>query len=268
VTGATPPGEAGVPTATATTAGLQRPDAPQALLLHGIGGSSASFADQFPALGAVRHLIAWDAPGYAASPDPDAAPGMSGYAAAAAALLRGGGPADIVGVSWGGVVATRLALMYPELVRSLVLADTTRGSGRTAQGRDGMAARSAALTADGPRDFAARRGPRLLSDRAAPELADRVVRTMAASVRQPGYGYAAAAMAETDHSAQLADIRVPVLIVVGEHDNVTGVPESQAVAAAIPGARLVVIPGAGHLANQERPAEFNRAVLEFWEEAC
>lgn len=249
-------------------AGLDSEQAPEALLLHGIGGSSASFEAQFQAFGAVRRVIAWDAPGYAASGDPDEAPDLARFAATAARLLQGGRPADLVGVSWGGVIATRLALAYPELVRSLVLADSTRGSGRTPEGRAGMARRSAALSAEGAPAFASKRGPNLLSQGANPALVARVVANMAASVRQPGYGFAASSMAETDHSGVLSGLLVPTLVLVGEHDTVTGVAESRALADAIPGARLQVIPGGGHAANQERPAEFNRAVLEFWEEAA
>lgn len=249
-------------------AGLDAEQAPKALLLHGIGGSAASFEAQFEAFGAVRRVLAWDAPGYGASADPEAAPGLAGFAAAAAGLLQGGAPADVVGVSWGGVIATRLALAYPELVRSLVLADSTRGSGRTPAGRAGMARRSAALSAEGAGAFAAERGPNLLSKGANPALVARVVANMAASVRQPGYGFATSSMAETDHSAVLAGLLVPTLVLVGEQDTVTGVAESRALAEAIAGARLCVIPGAGHAANQERPAEFNRAVLEFWAEAA
>src|SRR4051812_11353409 len=82
------------------------------LLLHGIGGSADSFTGQFAELSARHRVLAWDAPGYARSADPAEPPGMSGYAAAAAALLRerDAAPAHVIGVSWGGVIATRLAL--------------------------------------------------------------------------------------------------------------------------------------------------------------
>src|SRR5262249_55030252 len=61
----------------------------------------------------------------------------------------------------------------------------------------------------------------------------------------------------------LGGVRVPTLVVVGEEDRVTPPPLSADLAARIPGARLVRIPGAGHIANIERPLEFNRLVLEF-----
>ncbi|GAA2632571.1 alpha/beta hydrolase [Actinomadura fulvescens] len=235
------------------------------LLLHGIGGCAASFDGQVEAFRAAGHPVtAWDAPGYASSPDPAEPPGMSGYAAAAARLI--GEPAHVVGVSWGGVIATRLAAEHPGLVRSLVLADSTRGSGRTPRGAEGMRARAAELERLGPEAFAARRGPRLVSPEAPPELVDRVVTAMARSIRLPGYAYAAASMAETDHSDVLGSLGLPVLVVVGDRDTVTGPAESEAIAAALPDARLELVRNAGHVANQERPDEFNRIVLDFFAE--
>lgn len=234
------------------------------LLLHGIGGSADSFGSQVEAFGARNLVLAWDAPGYARSADPDSPPGMDGYAAAAAGVLSVHGPAHVVGVSWGGVIATRLALNFPHLVRSLVLADSTRGSGRTAGTRAAMLARPRDLERLGAAEFAARRSPRLLSPAAPADLVERVVAVMASAIRLPGYGYAAASMAQTVHDRWLPSLRLPVLVVAGRQDEVTGVRESAAITAAIPGAQLDVIEHAGHLANQERPDEFNALVEDFW----
>lgn len=229
------------------------------LALHGIGGAGSTFA---PLPG--HRLVAWDAPGYGSSPDPDPALDMDGLAALAAGIAEQlGAPVHLVGVSWGGVIATRVALRRPDVVRTLVLADSTRGSGRTPDGRAGMQARIAELAELGPQAFAARRSARLVAADADPAVAEQVRATMA-RVRLPGYTVAARSMAATDHSADLHRITVPTLVVVGEQDRVTGVAESETLAAAIPGARLVVLPGAGHAANQERPAEFAAALTSFW----
>lgn len=275
-------GEAGFPAA--DVAGIHVERAGQAgtrvLLLHGIGGSADSFAAQTPVLARRHRVLAWDAPGYARSADPDGPPGMSGYAAAAAALLAAdgltadgladrlpkAGPAHVVGVSWGGVIATRLALEHPEAVRSVVLADSTRGSGRTAATRAAMRERPRTLDRDGAEKFAAERGPRLVSPAAPRDLTGRVAATMAASIRLPGYGYAAESMAETSHDRLLSSLAVPVLVVAGRQDTVTGVREGSALAAAIPGARFRIIENAGHLANQEQPDRFNSIVEDFWKE--
>jgi 3-oxoadipate enol-lactonase len=235
------------------------------LLLHGIGGSAASFTGQFAALSARHRALAWDAPGYGRSADPTGAPGMSGYAAKAAELLRecGAAPAHVVGVSWGGVIATRLALDHPGLVRSLVLVDSTRGSGRSARTAAAILRRADALADLGPAAFARARARTLVSVGAPESLVDQVANAMARSIRLPGYAYAAASMAETDHGGVLGSLAVPTLVIAGDRDTVTGVAESEAIAAAVPGARLAVIEGAGHLSNVERPEVFNRLVLEF-----
>jgi len=108
-------------------------DGPLLLCLHGIGSSSASFAPQLTAFADRMRVVAWDAPGYAASPDLADPPGMDGYADLAAALITGlgHGEAVVLGMSFGGVIAARLAQRHPSLVRALVLGDSTRGSGRT-----------------------------------------------------------------------------------------------------------------------------------------
>jgi 3-oxoadipate enol-lactonase len=232
------------------------------LLLHGIGGAAASFAPQLAFLAGSFRAMAWDAPGYGASPDPDGPPGMAGFTAAAARVLDEHGPGHVVGSSWGGVIATRLAGERPDLVLSLTLGDSSRGSGHSAASAERMRRRARDLSAVGPAEFARRRGPALLSSGAGQALVDCVVATMSA-VRLPGYGYAAEAMAETDHEMLLAAVSAPTLVLVGEHDTVTGVEESRRLAAGIADARLEIIPGAGHAANQERPVEFNRALGDF-----
>ncbi|OLM11409.1 Beta-ketoadipate enol-lactone hydrolase [Pseudonocardia sp. Ae717_Ps2] len=237
------------------------------LLLHGIGGAAASFDPQLAGPLADRYrLLAWDAPGYGDSPDPVVLPGtdpMDLLADSALAVLeRAGGPAHVVGVSWGGVIATRMALRRPELLRSLTLADSTRGSGRTAAGRSGMTRRVEELATLGARAFAALRAPRLVGPDADPQVLARVTGIMS-GVRTAGYTLAAAAMAATDHSAQLSRIDLPALVVVGEHDVVTGVAESRALAEGITGAGFAVVAGAGHAANQERPAAFDRILGGF-----
>ncbi|MEU8796373.1 alpha/beta fold hydrolase [Spirillospora sp. NPDC048819] len=235
------------------------------LLLHGIGSAAASFAAQLPVLARRHRVAAWDAPGYARSSDPVPPYGMDDFAEAAAALLTALDmvPAHVVGVSWGGVIATRLALRRPDAVRSLVLAGSTRGSGRTPEGAAAMRARAGELARLGPGRFARLRAPRLLSDGAPAAAAETVRDVMAGAIRLPGYAEAATAMAETDHTADLPGLRVPTLVLVGEHDRVTGVEESERMHRLIPGSRFAVLPGAGHLCNQERPELFTSLVGGF-----
>lgn len=232
------------------------------LLLHGIGGASESFRAQWDELSRHHRVFAWDAPGYGDSEDPGSEPGMSGYAHQVAAVLDGLGidAAHLVGVSWGGVIATRAALLHPNRVRSLVLAGSTRGSATSDEAAVRMRARADELVECGAAEFAKLRGPKLTAPGADPAVVEQVVSIMT-GLRPAGYAAAVASMAETDHGDALAHVSVPTLVLVGADDRVTGVAESEVLAAGIPDARLRIVAG-GHAANQEHPEQFNRAVLE------
>ncbi|RKS76509.1 pimeloyl-ACP methyl ester carboxylesterase [Actinomadura pelletieri DSM 43383] len=239
---------------------------PGALLLHGIGSSAASFAPQLDALGDALTMVAWDAPGYAGSPDPTRPPGLDGYVDEAADLLRaelGPDPAHLVGVSWGGVIALRMAATRPDLVRGLIVIGASLGSGTDPERTARMRERPTRLARLGPAEFARERGPRLLSPNADRELVETVVTTMAEAVRLPGYTAAAEAMASADLRRDLARISAPTLVLAGAEDTVTGPERAREIAAGIPGAALVTVPGAGHLANQEQPAIVNAWLLAF-----
>lgn len=235
------------------------------LFLHGIGSSAASFGAQLDAFADRYHVLAWDAPGYAGSEDRETPPGMDGYADAAARVLDtcGAVPAHVVGTSWGGVIAVRMALRHPGHVRSLVLADSTRGSGSDATKAAAMRKRPDELAHLGAVDFAAARAQRLLSPNAPDELVARVARGMAEAIRLPGYAHAAEAMAETDHGSALAGIDVPTLVLVGDHDRVTPPEESRRIAAAIPRAEFDILGHAGHLSHMEQPDAFNHRLERF-----
>ncbi|WP_019546957.1 alpha/beta fold hydrolase [Streptomyces sulphureus] len=237
-------------------------EGPLLLCLHGIGSSSASFAPQSEAFGDRMRVVAWDAPGYARSADPQVPLDLDGFADTAAALIASrAASAHVLGVSWGGVVAQRLALRHPELVDGLVVADSSVGSGAEPAQTEGMRQRVAQLEELGPRAFAEQRAPRLLSDGAPAELVQHVVDTMAESVRLPGYAYAAESMAATDLSGEIGALTVPVLVLCGSEDRVTGPGASQRIAGSVHKSAYVVVNGAGHLANQERPGAFNDWVL-------
>ncbi|MEU8620513.1 alpha/beta fold hydrolase [Streptomyces sp. NPDC048623] len=235
---------------------------PLLLCLHGIGSSSAAFAPQLAELSSYVRVVAWDAPGYGASPDPEVPLTLDDFANTAAELIRErGGSAHVLGVSWGGVVALRLAARHPELVASLIIADSSPGSGIDETKAAGMRARATELAELGPRAFAEARGPRLVSPGAPAALVRRVVDTMAASVRLPGYAYAAESMASADLRAELPEIAAPSLVLCGEQDHVTGIDASQAVAGALHKTAFVIVKDAGHLANQEQPGRFDAWVL-------
>lgn len=238
---------------------------PALLMLHGIGGSADSFEPQFAGIEGLR-LIAWDAPGYGRSADSDEGLDLDGYADAAASIIRaecGDDGAHVLGMSWGGVIATRLALRHPDLVRCLILGSSSVGSGADAAAAERMRARGGDLRVQGAEAYSAERTPRLLADDAPAELVGPAQRNMARTIRLPGYAHAAASMAATDHTADLAHVTAPTLVLCGDRDEVTGRAAGQVLAGAIPDGVFVTVRGGGHLINQERPDAVNAWVESF-----
>ncbi|WP_035758984.1 alpha/beta fold hydrolase [Granulicoccus phenolivorans] len=236
------------------------------LLLHGIGGNARSCraaAELLAARGIAAY--AWDAPGYGDSADPTGAVDLPAAVLGVLDTL-GIDRVDLFGTSWGGVIAAQVAARTPDRIRTLTLADSTRGSGITGERAAAMRGRVAALTEAGAPAFAAGRAPKLVSP-TAPSAVAEAVRTEMARVRVPGYRVAAEFMAATDNTDLLRGLTVPTLVVVGADDVVTGVAESELLATLIPGAAYAVLPDAGHSAVTERPEAMVAALTRFWEKA-
>jgi pimeloyl-ACP methyl ester carboxylesterase len=106
-------------------------------LVHGLGGSSANWADLAPALARRRRVIALDLPGHGCSAPLSAAPSLAPFGDAVATVLEReqAVPAPVVGHSLGGVVALRTALRRPDVVAALVLASGAGISSATAEAR-------------------------------------------------------------------------------------------------------------------------------------
>jgi pimeloyl-ACP methyl ester carboxylesterase len=237
------------------------------LLLHGIGSSSRAFRHQLSELSDRFDLIAWDAPGYGQSEDPPTTDfSIEDQADRAAQLLDELqlDSAYVLGVSMGGVVAQLLYLRHAERVRALVLCDTNPGGGATPEPERSERVRQRVQNLErlGAREMARQRAPVLVTPEASPELVQELADIMA-EVRPAGYRAAAIALGRTDLTAGLQNIQVPTLVVHGACDRVVPLDTGRQLAESIPGARLVVIPDAGHVSNQERPLEFNAAVSEF-----
>lgn len=242
---------------------------PAVLLLHGVGTASASYWAQFAALTGEFELIAWDAFGYGASSEPPAEPSLDEYADAAADLIAAHGHenAHVAGVSWGGVVATRLALRHPETVRTLTLISSTYGRKHNEAVLERFGERVAALERDGVRAWAQARVDRLVSPDAPASLRERIVETAVESVRLSGFSAATRTLAGTDHRPDLGGVRAPTLVLCGDRDLITGPPESRVLADGIPGAEFVLVPGGGHVLNQDKPGAVNKRLRQHWRAA-
>jgi aspartate dehydrogenase len=231
------------------------------LLLHGIGSSATSWERQFARLSDDYSLIAPDLRGYGDSPDPAGPPSLDAVADDLAALL-GDAPAHVVGVSFGALAGLALARRHPQLVRSLVLSDTTLGRAALAPAErtrwiEGRYALGAEL-----QDRADERAREIAGPGAPGDVLVEIARNMRRA-RPAGYRNVTDIIAATDALPWLETIAVPTLVVCGEHDTVVGMALSQTIAERIPDARLATIEGAGHQPNVETPDAFADAVRAF-----
>jgi pimeloyl-ACP methyl ester carboxylesterase len=167
-----------------------------------------------------------------------------------------------VGVSMGGYLAFELWRRAPERIRALVLANT-RATPDTPEAREARDETIRVLGESGKAVFWSGLAAKLVARNASVEGLDRIV------LEQPITGLVSALEAlrdRPDSRPTLATILVPVLVIAGEEDELIPVSEAEAMAAELPNARLVRVPGAGHLTPLERPEEFNRMLVEFLNE--
>lgn len=234
------------------------------VFLHGVGSDKAVWDEQLTHFGARGYrAVALDYPGYGESDlpasDPDRAR-IASYIFAALDELKIT-TAHVVGLSMGGVIALEMWRQQPAHLRSLVLADTfanhPEGDAILQRSLDGM-------TRLGMREFAEGRVGAVLQPEAAPELKQRVVANMA-RINTRSYTWASRAVWTANYVAELTNIGMPALVVVGEHDGLTPVALSEELHKGIRNSRLQVIPAAGHLANLDNPAAFNEALAEFFQ---
>ncbi len=241
-------------------------DGPTLLFLHGIGGNHRNWSDQLAAFAARYRAAAWDAPGYGESEPPVAR--FEDFADAAARVIEAlGAPAHVVGLSMGGRIALDLVRRHRPLLRSLTLADTSAGSRETASPEKVaafLARRLKPLVEEGrtPADIA----EAIVAEIAGPSIPDEArARLLDSHRRLRTDGYVAALRAVTAFAdfPPFEAIDLPVLVLTGSADRVAPPDHSRAMARAIPGARLAVIEGAGHISNIEAPDAFNAALDAF-----
>jgi pimeloyl-ACP methyl ester carboxylesterase len=239
---------------------------PALVLLHGFLFDSRAWRPQIESLSSDFTVIAWDAPGAGRSSDPPETFATADWADCLGGLLEveGVGAAHILGLSWGGIVAQEFYRRHPQRTRSLVLADTYTGwrgslGEATAEQRLANCLRDSSLPAG---EVVAKYLSGMHSESAAQEVREGLASIMS-SFHTVGFRLMALSSAHVDTRDLLPKIRVPTLLLWGEADERSPMSVAHEIRGAIPGARLVVISGAGHLSNFEAPGHFNAEVRDF-----
>jgi pimeloyl-ACP methyl ester carboxylesterase len=172
--------------------------------------------------------------------------------------------AHVLGISLGGMIAQELVLAVPGRVRKLVLCSTTPGGPDAVPMPQQTVALMGRQPKIDPREAMLLFVKNALSAEPPAGLVDEIVAYRMAHPPDPAGWYAqASAGAAHDALARLGEIRVPTLVVHGTADNVVDAGNAPLIAEAIPGARLELFEGVGHLLPWERPDEFVALVEEF-----
>lgn len=237
------------------------------VFLHGFPLNRRMWDPQLTALSSQAHLIAVDLRGHGESDAPLWRYTMDRFGDDVVAVLDHlrVAQAVVVGLSMGGYVALSMMRRHADRVRALVLTDT-KAQADTEQGRVGRFQMAQAAHRNGAGAVADAMLPKLLAPethREQPTLV-RHVRSMIEGMAVSGIAGDLMAMADRPDSVPLlSTIRCPTLVIVGESDQATPVPDAQLMADTIPGAQLAIIPRAGHLPNLETPQPFNDRLGRF-----
>jgi pimeloyl-ACP methyl ester carboxylesterase len=248
---------------------------PPVLLIMGLGGRGTDWNPAFIAAMAPRfEMIRFDNRGTGKSDRPEEPYSLDVMADEAVGILDvlGRPRAHVVGVSMGGMIAQLVALRHPARVDRLALIATHAGGATVTMPTP---AAMAALTGDPTRPpadmvrdamttitapgFAARH----------PEAIDAIVANAVAQPTPPAsFIRQMQAIMDSDRNARLREIRTPTLVVHGTDDPLVPYPNGELLAREIPGARLITLPGCGHMPMWECPTELVRTLSSFFAEEC
>jgi 3-oxoadipate enol-lactonase len=251
-------------TVNAAQSGQGSGKAPALFLFHSLLSDRASFDAIAPELARSHRVIVPELPGFGGSKAVGG--GLAAVADRMAEAVKdaaAGAETIVLGNGYGGFVALQMAIRHPAIAAKLILADC--GAAFSEAGREAFRNMAAACKAKGLAaitDVAMRRlfapefqaqHPDLMRDRR-----EAFLKT------DPDVLQAACAqLAGLDLRPELARVKVPVLVLVGEYDEATPPPMSRELAALLPNARLKVITGCAHVPQLQSPEQFLDAIGDF-----
>jgi len=240
---------------------------PWLVMSHSLACDSAMWDEQAALLAKRFKVVCFDTRGHGRSDAPPGAYSLELLADDAKGLLDalGARSAHWVGLSMGGMIGQTLALKYPGIFKSLVLADTT--SYYPPEMAPMWAERIKTAKAQGMEPLVEPTLGRWFTEPFRKSRPERV-QPIADAIRSTpvaGYVGCCSAIPQINVTARLKEITCPALVIVGEQDPGTPVAMARTIQENLPGAELVVIPSAAHLANIEQPGAFNHALTRFYE---
>ncbi len=237
------------------------------VFIHGFPFNHSMWEPQMLALPNEYRAIAFDVRGHGDSDVADGIYSIEFFVDDLIALLDHLVLQQVVlcGLSMGGYIALRAMERHPERFKGLILCDT-RSEADPNEGKVKRSASIKAVKTNGVKAFAegfvkAVFAPQTFEENPA---AVETIKNIIEANAPPGIcGTLLALAARTDATASLAKIKVPTLILVGEHDTLTPVSASQSMQEKIAGSEMHVIPNAAHMSNIENPEAFNAALIKF-----
>jgi len=229
-------------------------DALPTLLIPGLIATARLFTDQLPALWRLGPVLV---------ADHRQADSMAGLAAD---IMRNAPPRfRLLGLSMGGYVALEIMRQVPDRIAALALLDTSArpDAPEQSQGRRDQVtlAREQGMSAVADLQF-----PRLVSPAAqGDESLRQLIRDMAEDTGPDAFArQQQAIITRPDSRPSLSAIACPTLMIVGDQDQITPPPMAEEIVAAVPGAKLVVIPDSGHLSTLDQPTAVTRVLVKAW----
>ena len=242
------------------TVGAQ--DAPAIVLSNSLGTTHPMWTPQVDALAKQFRVVCYDARGHGASTDSSATVTVDTLGRDVLAVLDALDieRAHFCGISMGGLTGQWLGVHAPERVDKLIVANTAAKIGSF----EGWSQRAALVRAKGMDEVAGGAAARWFTNAFVEQhpliVAECVDRLRMISAT--GYAACCDALATADLREDIAAIRVPMLVIAGEHDPVTTVDDARFIAERVPGARLETL-SASHLSNIEAAEAFNAKILAF-----
>ncbi len=236
-------------------------DAPVMLLSNSLGADLGMWEPQVQALTERFRVVRYDTRGHGRSPVPAGDSAIDDLADDVVALLdRLDVPtAHVVGLSIGGMVALRLAVREPQRVSTLAVLCSSAYTGNEQTWRD----RARTVRAEGTVAIADAVISRWFTPAYAAGHPDLVARLRETFAAHPDEGYASccAAIAGMDQRGDLGGITAPTLVVSGAEDPALPPEHQQLIADGVPGARLLTLSPAAHLANIEQAGRVTDALI-------